>query len=107
MEEGYVYLLTDFSSVPEKYKIGITKNDIEKRIQQLQTGCSGEVVLLRKFKSIHYKKIERLLHKKYFNFKSMGGEEWFELPDKNVLNFIDECKKIETTFNQLKNNPFI
>ncbi len=33
MKEGFVYLLVDFGSEPEKYKIGITTGRIDKRIK--------------------------------------------------------------------------
>jgi len=107
MEKGYVYLLTDFDSFPEKFKIGITKQEPEKRIKQLQTGCSGEIVLLRTYKSKFYKKIEKFLHRKYKKYNSNGGTEWFELPDEEVLTFIEECENAEKMFIPLIDNPFM
>lgn len=107
MQEGYVYLLIDADSSPEKYKIGITMKNPTKRVKQLQTGSSGEIYFLKKYKSIFYRKIEGFLHRKYFIYKCSGGKEWFELPDEEVKNFLEECKKIEEIFKSLVDNPFV
>jgi len=106
MQQGYVYLMVDFNSNPEKYKIGVTSKSPEKRLKQLQTGSSGKINLLRKYKSPLYKKIEKFLHIKYFIYKCDGGSEWFELPDYEVINFIKECQKSEESLKNLINNPF-
>jgi hypothetical protein len=107
MQEGYVYLMVGFSGESEKYKIGITAKEPEKRLKQLQTGSSDKIDLLRKYKSPFYRKIEKFLHKKYFFYKCEGGSEWFYLPDKDVLNFISECQKSEEMFKSIIDNPFI
>ncbi len=106
MENGYVYLMVDFNSIPEKYKIGITSKNPNKRVKQLQTGSSGKIDLLKKYQSPFYKKIENFLHRKYFTYKCEGGSEWFQLPDEEVINFIKECEKLENMFNSLNDNPF-
>jgi hypothetical protein len=106
MQQGYVYLMVDFNSNPEKYKIGITIKNPEKRVKQLQTGSSGKIDLLRKYKSPFYKKIEKFLHRKYFSYKCEGGSEWFELPSDEAINFIKECEKSENIFKSLIDNPF-
>lgn len=107
MQEGYVYLMVGFNDDSEKYKIGITAKDPEKRLKQLQTGSSGKIDLIRKYKSPFYIKIEKFLHRKYISYKCEGGSEWFDLPDKEALNFILECKKSEDMFKSLIDNPFI
>jgi hypothetical protein len=106
MDKGFIYLLVDWGSNPEKYKIGITKNKVEDRIKSLQTGSSGEIVLLRKYESNFYKKIERFLHRKYAKYYCGGGKEWFELPNEEAINFTQECKNAESIFGSLKENPF-
>jgi hypothetical protein len=106
MNEGFVYLLVDSN---ENYKIGITTGDIHKRIKSLQTGSSGELVLINKHKSKHYRKIETNLHRKYNHLSTDGGKEWFSLPPEIVLNFKNECQKLDEIFDTLikAKNPFI
>lgn len=105
---GNVYLIVDWESTPEKYKIGITKNSVEDRLKQLQTGSSGELVLLNTYSSDNYRKIETILHRGYKSHSTDGGKEWFELPEDRVLNFKKECKKIDDNLKLLKEseNPF-
>jgi hypothetical protein len=107
--KGKIYLITNWSSNVNRYKIGITKNSPEDRLKSLQTGSSGELVLLKVYESENYRKIEGILHRTYSHFSTDGGKEWFELPDDRVLNFIKECEKIDNNLNALKdsNNPFI
>jgi len=106
---GYIYLIYDTTSIPEKFKVGITKNDVEKRRKQLSTGSSSMLTILRVYESDMYKKIETILHRMYISYCTDGGKEWFALPNDRALNFINDCKKIEDNINQLKkdDNPFI
>jgi hypothetical protein len=106
---GFIYLITDWSSNPTRYKVGITKNNVESRLKQLQTGSSGELVLLKTYESEHYRKIEGILHRGYKTYSTDGGKEWFELPDETALNFLNECEQIDNNIKMLKDsgNPFI
>lgn len=100
---GIVYLLNAWGT--DKYKIGITKGDVNKRMKQLQTGCPDEIVLTKLYECEHYRKLEGWMHRK-FSSKRIEGE-WFILEDEDVLNFIDECKKGDETITLLINeNPF-
>lgn len=101
---GHVYLITDWSSMPIRYKVGITKGDVNKRLKALQTGSSGELVLLNKYSSENYRKIETVLHRGYKPYSTDGGKEWFELPDEKVLKFKEECKTIDENIKLLKEN---
>jgi hypothetical protein len=105
---GYVYLLVEIDKDGnERYKIGITKNDPEKRVKQLKTGNSGVVRLLQAYESPNYKKIEQWLHGRYKWKQTEAKNEWFNLTDDEVMNFLDECKKADTTIQfLLKENPF-
>lgn len=109
MKEGIVYLLVDWGSNPERYKIGITKDNVDKRIKQLQTGSPNELVLLNKYESKNYKKLELFLHKKYNKYSTDGGKEWFELPNDIVISFKSECQKIDEMFQTMidSDNPYI
>ena len=60
MKKGFVYLITDWSSNPEKFKVGVTKNNPEDRLRSLQTGSSGELVLLKTYESENYRKLKQL-----------------------------------------------
>lgn len=87
----YIYLLTN----QEHYKIGITRNNIEKRIKQLQTGSSTKIELLYFYKSDKfYSQIESALHRTYQIYQT-NDNEWFELPLNEVINFKENCRKIE------------
>jgi hypothetical protein len=104
-----VYLLCEYGSSPERYKIGITRGDVEKRIKQLQTGSSNEITLISTYKSPHFLKIESLLHTEYSKYSTDGGSEWFELPTDEVFCFKDKCNTYHKTFESLIKfgNPFI
>jgi len=105
---GIVYLLCELGSNPESYKIGITKDNPEKRVKQLQTGCSNEILILKTFNSEFYRKIESVLHKEYKRYSSTGGTEWFILPNDIVLRFEERCSQLHQMFTTLQKsgNPF-
>lgn len=105
---GYVYLLfcvgTDGN---EGYKIGITKNDPNKRVKQLQTGNDSKIQLLKQYQSENYLKVEKWLHRKYNSFKTESNNEWFALQPEHVISFIKDCKEADDNINfLLNNNPF-
>jgi hypothetical protein len=106
--KGYVYLLFKVTkSGEESYKIGITKNDPEKRVAQLQTGNEAVINLLKYYKSENYLKIERMIHNRYKIYKTESMGEWFDLPDNEVINFLTTCKEVDNIINFLKeHNPF-
>lgn len=103
---GIVYLLVQIDGDgKELYKIGITKNSIETRLNCLKTGNPNTLRVLGSYKSGNYKKIESWLHRAYFNQRLNG--EWFSLTSQQVLSFEDECKSIDQTVSMLlETNPF-
>ena len=104
---GYVYLLLqlDFEG-NESYKIGITKNDPNKRVKQLQTGNPNKISLHRKYESKNYLKVERWLHRKYQG-KTEAKNEWRTLTDEQVFSFLDDCKTADDNIQfLLDNNSF-
>ena len=109
MEYGFVYLIVEWGSEPERYKIGISKNDPQLRLKTHQTSNPHELVLLRKHHSEYYTKIETVMKRDYHKYLLEGGTEWFQLPPDIASNFIKECKRIEDMFNSLKEfgNPYI
>lgn len=109
MQIGIIYLLVEYGSSPERYKVGVTKGDPKKRLKSLQTGSSNELMLINTYTSIHYLKIEKYLHNLYDKYSTDGGTEWFQLPTEDVFKFTDECKRAEDIFSTLIDlgNPFI
>jgi len=101
---GTVYLLGEFCD-NGRFKIGITKSDVNKRIKQLQTGNSQEIFLVNKYDSVNYRKVEGMLHRYYGTSRAIG--EWFNLTHKQVMSFSDEAKKADELIDLLlRENPF-
>ena len=107
MSEGYVYLIIEGDQYgEEKYKIGITRNSPDNRLKKLRTGNSNELDVLKVYRSRNYKKIERILHRKYSSQKTLSKNEFFYLTNDQVIGFIDSCKEAERIVEALKDNPF-
>ena len=69
---GFVYIIET-----DKYiKIGVTTEGIKTRLKSLQTGCPTKIKIIYQTCLIpHYKRVEKVLHKKLFLLKTHG--EWF------------------------------
>lgn len=93
-----IYLINETGS--NRYKIGITKNDIEYRIEQLQTANAAKLGLIKVFHTEFDFKVEAALHRRYKSKQTLG--EWFELDDIEVNSFLDNCQKIENNFKLLE-----
>ena len=108
MNLGYVYLIVELDERGfEKYKIGITKKNPDERVKKLRTGNSNQLFIIKKYESVNYKRIEKWLHNKYISQRTISKNEFFNLSDEQVSNFIENCKKIDQTINYMKeNNPF-
>ena len=106
---GKIYLITELNSQTPRYKIGVTKRKVIKRLKEHQTGASNELHILSEYESEYYHRVEATLKNRYRQYRSDGGTEWFELPDDIMKNFQSECKKIEDGIIMLKDsgNPFI
>ena len=105
---GYVYLLVQVSPEGlETYKIGVSKNTIERRVAQLQTGNPNKIMLLNFYESENYKKVERIMHRKYHKEKTLAKNEWFTLTNTQVFSFFIDCVKADETIKYLiANNAF-
>ena len=101
---GYVYLLLqlDFEG-NESYKIGITKNEPNLRVKQLQTGNPNKISLHRKYESKNYLKVERWLHRKY-QTKTEAKNEWRTLTDEQVFSFLNDCQVADDNIQFLLEN---
>jgi len=108
MTEGYVYLIVEGDQYgEEKYKIGVTKNDPTLRLKKLKTGNSGELSVLKAYKSRNYKRIEKMFHRKYSHKRTLSMNEFFNLDDSDIIEFVDECKRMDELIDFLKReNPF-
>lgn len=100
---AYVYLLGD-AGQDNAFKIGITRNDVQKRIKQLQTGNGEEIYLINTHETNFPFFVERLLHKKLY--PKQKRNEWFYLDVDDIVNFKKYCEEIEQTAESLKDNPF-
>ena len=102
INRGFVYLLCD----GDKFKIGMTKHkDINKRIQELQTGNPYEIWLRDYYETDNPLKIEKMMHARHAS--SNIKNEWFDLTAEEVINFKNECMQCEKILEALKDNPFI
>jgi hypothetical protein len=97
----YLLLMVDIEG-KEFFKIGITSGSINKRIKSLQTGNPNKIQYLNHYESKEYRLIERMFHAKYNMNKTLAENEWFNLSNDEVLNFIIDCQKFEETIKFLK-----
>lgn len=100
---GYVYLIGQRDDLT-KYKIGVTKGRIEKRMKKLQTGNAEELYVAKFFETDAPFIIETLLHKKYAHKKILN--EWFILDDEDVKDFYRNCEVMQRSVDSLKDNCF-
>jgi len=105
---GYVYLILQIDeNGEESHKIGISKNDPELRLKNLQTGNPNKIDILRIYESKNYKKLEQWLHSRYNLKKTLAKNEWFKLTNEDVLSFMETCKSADETIQFLiENNTF-
>lgn len=97
----YVYLVKATTNQGEEsYKIGVTKNDPQKRIKQLQTGNPSELTLIDTYYSKFGTTIESYLHRTYAMNKIKG--EWFSLDKEQIELFQEQCKKLETNLKMIQ-----
>lgn len=93
-DEGYVYFIYENepwlkSWVVCNIKIGMSKNDPQKRLTQLQTGNRKNLTVYRAIITKDYKKLERELHDKYAKYRIRPNGEWFKITKRMVRS---ECK---------------
>lgn len=99
---GYVYLIRNLEN--DTYKIGVTKNAPQKRVKQLQTGCSSPLDLLWVYETMYPYRLEKMLHTHFSLYKVEG--EWYKLPQEYVISFTKTCDRLQNTINVLLDNPF-
>ena len=83
----------------------MTKNKIEKRIAELQTGNPKGMWVHFYYETQYPLKIEKMMHGRHAS--SNVKNEWFDLSVSEVINFKNECKQCEEILKALQDNPFI
>ena len=99
---GYVYLICDPSQ--NTYKIGVTRNIVQKRLKKLQTGNSSELHIVNTVETKYPFRLETLLHNKYKHKKVYG--EWYNLSDDEVKSFKSTCDNLINIMDSMSDNPF-
>ena len=87
---GYVYFITN----GENIKIGYTKNSVQKRLKQLNTGSDKQLYILGYIKGTMAD--EEAIHPKFAQYKLRTNGEWFQASDDildyiNMVNLIPNC----------------
>jgi hypothetical protein len=100
-----VYLISAEINDEKLYKIGYTRRDVSKRLKELKTGNPAHFEIENNFHSKYGTKIEAQLHKRYY-YKKIDGE-WFNLSDDDIINFENNCIKIEENYKLLENNTYM
>jgi len=86
------------------FKIGVTKKKPELRLKELQTGSPILLELKISYQTKYDFMLENALHN-HFKLKRVNSE-WFELDEEEIKYFVETCKKLETSFEVLKDNVF-
>lgn len=96
----YIYLISTTEEHP-KYKIGRSK-DPNKRLLQLQTSNASILEIIHIFPSKYVTLLESKLHRMFKNTDS--NNEWFNLEQHEIENFLKTCQKIENVHLVLEDN---
>lgn len=85
------------------YKIGYTKSNPQKRIDNLQTGNPYKLILIEFYATKRASKLEAALHNRYNSHKVNEDEykllgEWFQFDNDIVKNFKAICELIDNNF---------
>ena len=100
-----VYLISCGEDDDKIYKIGYTKNTIEKRIKQLKTGNHQDFKVESVYETKWATKMEAVFHNRFKHSKVSG--EWFRLEPEVVKNFMKDCESLSLYYEDLlKNSTF-
>lgn len=92
-----IYLISAEIDQNIYYKIGYTKRDVYKRLNELKTANASDLTVIKTYKSTFGSKLESFLHR-YFKNKKIN-REWFLLSSDDINNFENIC---ESYCNQLE-----
>lgn len=102
---GFVYLIKDASN--HTYKIGVSRAMLDannRRLRSLQTGNSTELQVMFAYNTLYPFRMESMLHKRYEQYQVLN--EWYDLPEEDVENFLNTCSDLDVVINSLKDNPY-
>ena len=100
---GYVYLIGEEEN-KDQYKIGCTKKNPEKRIEELQTGNPNKLILKAYFETDRPYRLETMLHNRYKEYNTLN--EWYYIEKDAKNEFIKTCNELQEIINSLKDNPY-
>lgn len=80
---GNIYFITDGQNI----KIGYTKNSVEKRLKQLNTGNESKLYILGYMNGSQ--EDEKYLHKKFGFYRIRHDGEWF-YPNQEIIDYIND-----------------
>lgn len=89
---SFIYIIKKYTDFEIHRKIGVSKNNCNKRLKQLQTGSSEKLELEYVFETQYPYTIEKNLHNKFKEKKLLN--EWFILNEEDV-NSIDYYIKLD------------
>ena len=72
--------------------------------ENLKTGCSGELFIMKTFETEYPVQLEKMLHKRFFGKRQLN--EWFKLDLDDISGFSDICKKYDEIITSFKNDDF-
>ncbi len=105
MRKLYVLSATDFNG-DKIYKIGYTKQSVESRVKQLQTGNFTQIEIDFVYEAENFiVSIETKLHRD-FDSKRISGE-WFELSSEDVALIPNLCEQYYNMFKTLESNTYL
>jgi len=84
------------------YKIGYTNRTTRKRLEELQTANAGDLKIVHEVDVVNATAVETTLHNLHSSSRLNG--EWFSLEEKEVANFVKECKRIDEAISFVKKN---
>lgn len=105
MRKLYLLSTTDYNG-DIIYKIGFTKQSVESRVKQLQTGNYSKIKIEFVYEADNYiTSIESRLHRDFAIDRVSG--EWFELAPKDVDKIPELCDKYYHMFEALESNTYL
>lgn len=82
---GKVYFIKSENS--NLIKIGLTYNDVNSRLKQIQTGNPEKLIIYRVVETFFPEKLEEYFHLYFEEYQKFG--EWFDVPQEAIDNLID------------------
>lgn len=100
-----VYLICSETNSDSVYKVGFTKREVCDRIKEMKTGNAGSIYIVNVFRSKYGTKIEAFLKRKYKPYNVSG--EWFNLPENEIAQFMENCQIVHDSFQIIENNTYL